>query len=117
MTVKDENPTLTKAKLFARRIVKMYGYLVNQKHECVLSKQVLRSGISVGANLTEAKYAQSKPDFASKLGIALKEAAETVYWLELLQDSGLLTETRSSSMLADANELVAMLVSAIKKVR
>ena len=59
------------------------------------------------------KYAQSKPDFASKQGIALKEAAETVYWLELLQDSGLLTETMSSSMLADANEPVVMLVSAI----
>ena len=117
MKTKDENPTLTKAKLFARRVIKMYVFLSEKKHEYVLSKQILRSGTSVGANLTEAKYAQSKPDFASKLGIALKEAAETVYWIELLRDSDFLTETMSSSMLADANELVAMLVSAIKKVR
>ena len=113
----EENPTLAKSKLFARRVIKMYAYLSDKKHEHILSKQVLRSGTSVGANLTEAKYAQSKADFASKLGIALKEAAETVYWLELLQDGGYVTAKMAGSMLADANELVAMLVSAIKKVR
>ena len=117
MTAHGENLTLTKAKLFAHRVIRMYVFLSEEKHEYLLSKQVLRSGTSVGANLTEAKYAQSKPDFVSKLSIALKEAAETVYWLELLRDGGLLTETMASSMLHDANELVAMLVSAVKKVR
>ena len=67
----DENPTLVKAKLFARRIVKLYRHLSETKRELVLSKQVLRSGTSIGANLTEARFAQSRPDFASKLGIAL----------------------------------------------
>lgn len=114
---KTENLTLTKAKAFARRIVKLYVYLSDRKHERVMSKQVLRSGTSIGANLTEARYAQSTPDFTSKLGIALKEAAETVYWLELLRDGGLLTEKMSESVLADANELVAMLVTALKKLR
>ena len=99
---------MVKAKAFARRIVNLYVYLTDKKHEFVMSKQVLRSGTSIGANLTEAKYAQSRPDFASKMGIALKEAAETVYWLELLHDSDLMTEKMSGSILKDANEIVSI---------
>ena len=112
-----DSVSLVKAKAFARRIVNLYVYLTDKKHEFVMSKQVLRSGTSIGANLTEAKYAQSRPDFASKMGIALKEAAETVYWLELLQDSNLMTEKMSESVLKDANEIVSILVAALKKLR
>ena len=115
--MKPESISLTKAKEFARRIVKLYGYLCETKREHVMSKQVLRSGTSIGANLAEARYAQSRADFASKMGIALKEAAETVYWLELLGDSGLMTSKMSESILSDANELVAILVTALKKLR
>ena len=112
-----DSVSLVKAKAFARRIVNLYVYLTDKKHEFVMSKQVLRSGTSIGANLTEAKYAQSRPDFASKMGIALKEAAETVYWLELLHDSDLMTEKMSGSILKDANEIVSILVAALKKLR
>ena len=115
--MKPESISLTKAKEFARRIVKLYGYLCETKREHVMSKQVLRSGTSIGANLAEARYAQSRADFASKMGIALKEAAETVYWLELLGDSGLMTSKMSESILSDANELVAILVTTLKKLR
>ena len=112
-----DSVSLVKAKAFARRIVNLYVYLTDKKHEFVMSKQVLRSGTSIGANLTEAKYAQSRPDFSSKMGIALKEAAETVYWLELLHDSDLMTEKMSGSILKDANEIVSILVAALKKLR
>ena len=115
--MKPESISLVKAKAFARRIVKLYGYLCETRREHIMSKQVLRSGTSVGANLAEARYAQSRADFAAKMGIALKEAAETVYWLELLGDSGVMTKKMSESILSDANELVAILVTALKKLR
>ena len=114
---KEENPTLVKAKLFARRVVKLYRHLIEVKHELVMSKQLLRSGTSIGANLTEARYAQSRPDFVAKLGIAQKEAAETIYWIELLRDCDYLTDGAASSILMDANELIAMIVAAIKKMK
>lgn len=115
--MKSESISLVKAKAFARRIVKLYGYLTETKREFVMAKQVLRCGTSIGANLAEGRYAQSRADFAAKMGIALKEAAETVYWIELLGDSGLLAKKMSESVLADANELVAILVTALKKLR
>ena len=76
----------TKAKAFALRIVRLYKYLRDRK-ESVIAKQMLRAGTSIGANIAESRYAQSKSDFAAKLQIALKEAAETQYWLELLRDA------------------------------
>ena len=85
--MKSDNIILSKSKAFAVRIVRLYQYLCNDKKEFVLSKQLLRSGTSIGANVKEAVRGQSKPDFISKMSIALKEAAETEYWLELLYET------------------------------
>ena len=84
----SESIVYQKAYLFAIEIVKLYKYLSAEKKEFVLSKQVLRSGTSIGANVNEAISSESKKDFVHKLGIALKEARETAYWLSLLKDSG-----------------------------
>ena len=92
---------LTKSKAFALRIVRLYKYLRERK-ESVIAKQMLRSGTSIGANIAESRYAQSKSDFASKLQIALKEAAETEYWLELLRDGELVDPSPAfDTLLAD----------------
>ena len=99
---------------FAIRIVNSYKYLTGQKNEYVLSKQFLRSGTSIGANVAEAEQAQSKPDFISKMNIALKETSETKYWIKLLQATDFLSEEESSSILADCIELEKILVSIIK---
>lgn len=105
---------LTKSLAFAVRIVKFYQYLCDTKKEYVLSKQVLRSGTSIGANIRECKNAQSNADFVSKLSIALKEADETQYWLEVLTLSDYITETEFASINQDVDGLIAMLVAAIK---
>ena len=105
---------LTKSKAFALRVVRLYKYLRERK-ESVIAKQMLRSGTSIGANIAESHYAQSKTDFASKLQIALKEAAETEYWLDLLRDSELVESSLAfDSLLADCIELVKLLTSSIK---
>ena len=109
-----DNAILDKSKAFAIRIIKLYRYLNEEKHEYVLSKQLLRSGTSIGANCREASCAQSKADFLSKLQIALKEADESAYWLELLQETDYLDEAQFQSIYADANELIKILVSIIK---
>ncbi|MEO5859899.1 MAG: four helix bundle protein [Pyrinomonadaceae bacterium] len=111
---KKTNVLKEKSYVFALRIVKLSQYLVKEHKEYVLSKQVLRSGTSIGANLEEAFQGQSKLDFVHKLSIANKEAFETHYWLRLLRDSDILTKEQSSSRLADCDELQRMLVSAIK---
>lgn len=106
-----------KSKAFALRIVKLYKYL-RDKRESVLSKQILRSGTSIGANIAEGKYAQSKDDFISKNGIALKEASETLYWLDLLLESGYLTDLPAADTLrADCEEIIRILVASIKTAR
>lgn len=102
---------------FAIRIVKLYRHLVDVKKEFVLSKQLLRSGTSIGANLREAKFAQSKNDFIAKCSIALKEAGETQYWPELLYQTDFLTEKEYESISTDCNALVAMLVSTVKNTK
>ena len=99
---------------FSVRIVKLYKYLNIQKRESVISKQLLRSGTSIGANVSEAEQAQSRADFISKLSIALKEAKETKYWLRLLSSTGYLNEKQSDSILKDCTELEKILVSIIK---
>ena len=105
---------LTKAKAFALRIVRLYQYLCMHK-ESVVAKQMLRSGTSIGANIAESRYAQSRSDFASKLQIALKEAAETEYWLELLRDSELVEPSPAfDSLCADCTELVKLLTASVK---
>jgi len=99
---------------FALRIVKMVRHLNDQKQEYVLAKQILRSGTSIGANLRESVFAQSVADFVSKLSIALKEAAETQYWLELLRAAGYLAKSQFESLKADSDWLVGTLVNVVK---
>ena len=102
---------------FAVRIVKLCTYLQTEKKEYVLSKQLLRSGTSIGANVTEAQQAQSRPDFISKMSISLKEAVETNYWLRLLKASNLLSENEYASIFADCTELEKLLTSIVKTSR
>ena len=103
-----------KSKTFAIRIVRLYKYLGEEKKEYAMSKQLLRSGTSIGANLAEAKYALSRNDFLAKLYIALKETSETLYWLELLWKTDYLTEEQYLSIYADAEELRKLLSSSTK---
>jgi four helix bundle protein len=103
-----------KSYKFAIRIVKLYKFLVDEKKEYVLSKQLLRSGTAVGSLLKEAEHAQSKPDFLSKVNIALKEANETDYWLMLLKDTDYISTKEFDSINADADEILKMLVSIVK---
>ena len=109
-----EHTVEQKSFLFAVRIVKLCKHLNTAKKEYVLSKQLLRAGTSIGANIAEAEQAQSKADFISKMNIALKEAVETNYWLRLLQASDYLTNTEFSSIHSDCRELEKMLTSIIK---
>ena len=105
---------LNKSKAFALRIVRLYKYLRDRK-ESVIAKQMLRSGTSIGANIAESRYAQSKSDFAAKLQIALKEAAETQYWLELLRDAELVKSDKDfTSLCDDCIELIKLLTSSVK---
>jgi four helix bundle protein len=106
-----------KSYQFALRIVKLYQFIVSDKKEFVLSKQILRSGTSIGANVEEASQAQSKSDFVHKLSVAQKESFETDYWLRLLRDSNYLTETQADSMLNDCRELQKLITSSIKTVK
>ena len=107
----------TKSKAFALRVVRLYKFLRDRK-ESVIAKQMLRSGTSVGANIAESRYAQSKSDFASKLQIALKEAAETEYWLELLRDSELVELSPAfTSLCDDCTELIKLLTASVKTVK
>ena len=103
-----------KSFLFAVRIVKLSNHLNTAKKEYVLSKQLLRSGTSIGANIAEAEQAQSKADFISKMNIALKEAVETNYWLRLLQATDYLSETEFASIYSDCRELEKMLTAIVK---
>ena len=102
---------------FAVRIVKLCKHLRNRKKEYTLSKQLLRSGTSIGANAAEAQQAQSKPDFISKLSIALKETTETKYWLKLLHATEYLTEVEFQSINADCIEIEKILVSILKSTK
>lgn len=106
-----------KSFAFALRIVKLNRYLVEQKNEFVLSKQILRSGTAIGALVREAEQAESKADLVHKLTIALKEANETEYWIELLFQSGYITENSYQSLHKDLEELLKLLTSIIKKLK
>ena len=99
--MKTDNVIVNKSKAFAIRIIRLYQYLCGEKREFVLSKQLLRSGTSIGANVKEAVRGQSKADFISKMSIALKEASETEYWLELLYETDFLDRTQFDSIYAD----------------
>ncbi|MBQ9914119.1 MAG: four helix bundle protein [Clostridia bacterium] len=99
---------------FAIRIVNLYKVLRTEKKEFVLSKQLLRSGTSIGANVSEGERGQTKPDFSTKMSIALKEAGETYYWLRLLYKTNYLTEKEFKSMEKDIKEILALLTSICK---
>ena len=99
---------------FALRIVKAYKFLCHEKGEHILSKQLLRSGTAIGALMREAKFAQSRADFVNKASVALKEANETLYWIELLHDSGYMDDNAYSSTHDEAHEITSILVSIVK---
>ena len=111
--VKD-NPLLDKSLLFAARIVKLNRYLIKEKHETVISKQIVRSGTSIGANANEAVYGVSPANFIAKLQISLKETAETEYWLRLLILSEYIEKAHGESMLNDCLEIKKMLIASLK---
>lgn len=110
----QERTVKYKSKKFAVRIVNLYKYLCDEKKEYVLSKQVLRSGTSIGANIAESECAISEKDFLSKIYIALKECAETIYWLDLLAETDFLTGDEYKSIYADCEEIRKMLSSTTK---
>ena len=115
--MKENNDVLIKSKGFALRIIKLYKYLVSEKKEFVLSKQLLRSGTSIGANVRESQRGYSKDDFYYKLSLSLKEAEESAYWLELLFESEFLNEKYFNSIYEDCNDIIALLVAIQKKER
>lgn len=110
---KGNNIVREKSRDFALRIIKLYVYLRDEKRVFVLSKQLLRSGTSIGANIREGLAGQSDADFISKFSIALKEAEETDYWLDLLHASNYLNDAEFQSILADLKEITKLLVSII----
>ncbi len=103
-----------KSLAFGKRIAKCYRYLKDQKKETVMSKQLLRSGTSIGANIREGLYAQSRKDFISKLHIALKEAGETDYWLDVIHSADFFTDEEFESLKSDNDELLRLLTAIIK---
>ncbi|MBK7393964.1 MAG: four helix bundle protein [Chloracidobacterium sp.] len=112
----ESKPSILREKSysFALRVVKLCRHLSEEKREYVLSKQVLRSGTSIGANVAEANQAQSKADFVHKLSIAHKESFETEYWLNLLRDSEYITNAQASSLINDCCQLQKLLTASIK---
>lgn len=112
--MRTSSAILTQSKSFSLRIIKLYSFLCKQKKEFVLSKQILRSGTSIGANAKEATYAQSRADFYSKLHISLKEAAETEYWLEILHEGGYIEDEHFKSIHSDCLALIRILTSILK---
>lgn len=108
-----DNVLIEKSINFAARIVKLNQYLTKTKKETIISKQIVRSGTSIGANINEANYGQSKSDFISKLHIALKETAETEYWIKLLHLSDYIDEKLYNSLLLECLEIKKILVASI----
>lgn len=119
LQITDMNNSVThiKTKAFAVRIIKFYKYLTQDKKEFVLAKQILRSGTSIGANVRESYSAQSNADFIHKLQIALKEADETAYWLELFVESEIITEDMFNSLSSDLKEISSLLAASIKTLK
>ena len=103
-----------KSYAFALEVIKLYKLLVSEQREYVLSKQLLRSGTGIGALIVEAEHAQSKADFLHKMNIALKEANETLYWIDLLKDSGYITLQKHLHIYSLSDELISLLVSIVK---
>lgn len=112
--MENNNPLLDKSLRFAARIVKLYQYLIKEKKESIISKQIIRSGTSIGANANEAAYGVSQADFIAKMHIALKETAETEYWLKLLILSDYIEREHGESMLNDCLEIKRILIASLK---
>lgn len=112
-----DNIVFDKSKKFAIRVVKLYKYLCDEKKEFVLSKQLLRSGTSIGANISEANCSISKKEFLSKMYIAFKECSESKYWLDLLFETNYLTQTEYDSIMNDCSEIQKLLSSITKTTR
>ena len=112
-----ENIIVKESKQFAIRTIRLYQHLCGNRHEFVLSKQLLRAGTSIGANVREAIQAQSRNDFLSKMQIALKEACETEYWLELLHETDYLSDKEFESIAADCTKVNKILISIVKSTR
>jgi four helix bundle protein len=115
--LKKDNLIVDKSKVFALRVIELYKFLTSEKKEFVLSKQLLRSGTSIGANARESIRAQSTADFYAKLTISLKEAEETAYWLELLNESGYIDNDMFKSLYSDCDELIRILVKILKNTK
>ena len=110
-----DNIIQSKSYTFALRIIRLYKYLVHDKNEYVLAKQILKSGTSIGANVEEAIQGESRADFVHKLAIALKEANETRYWLNLLRDSEIINnDENTQSLIEDCSEIIKLLTAIIK---
>ena len=112
-----ENVVKNKSFAFSVRIVRLYQFLCEQKKEFVLSKQLLRSGTSVGAMVREAEHAETKNDFKHKMGIAQKEINECIYWLELLKETGYLTIDQFNSIQNDAVEIIKIVTAILKSTK
>ena len=117
MLSRKENVILQKTDAYGDRILKLYRYLTEDKHEYVLSKQIRRSGTSIGANTAESRNAQGVKDFVNKLNIALKEADETEFWLRKLLTGNYITDIQYGSMHNDNEEIVKILTSIIKTIK
>ena len=105
--------SLEKSRTFAIKVYNLYKYLCDEKHEYVLARQLLRSGTSIGANLSEAQYSVSRKEFKVKAKIALKECAETEYWLDLLKETNLLNPSEYTSMITDCKEILRLLIATV----
>lgn len=110
----NDNIIVIKSKTFALRSIKLYRYMIEEEHEYVLSKQFLRSATSIGANVKEAIRGQTDADFGAKMNISLKEASETEYWLELIQESEYIPFDDGEEMLAACRELIRILTAIVK---
>ena len=115
--MKENNQIAIDSKKYAIRIVNLYKYLNDVKKEFVMSKQILRSGTSIGANISESVFAQSRQDFVSKLSISLKEASETKYWLELLHETDFINDVQFDSLLDENSKLIGTLVNIINSTK
>ena len=114
MKAKEENIIAAKSYAFSIRCVNLYRFLCEERNDYTIGKQLLRSGTSIGANVKEALRGYTKADFTAKMSIALKEASETEFWIELLRDTNFITEQQANSMLTDCTELIKLLMTIIK---
>ena len=115
--MKTDSTVYILSKQFALRIIKLYKFLVEEKHEYIMSKQIYRSGTSIGANFAEGKFASSRADYLNKMRIALKEANETLYWLELLKDADYIKIKEFESLSNNLKTIIGTTVNIINKVK